>query len=100
MQKGTKSYPATEVELRNIHTRGIAIYNQLYYEVSGKVYIGTKEGRLKEYTRGNNADINIFNNQENINTNTIDIEVLKEKVVDLENTKASKCFAIAMGIVL
>lgn len=100
MIKCTESYPGNQADIRQIHVRALAVENQLYYENTGKVYIGTKGGRLREYTRANIADNNIADNTEDINTNTESIEALRERVVTLENTKADKCFAIAMGIVL
>ena len=100
MLKGTESNKANQAYIRNIHTRGIAVKDRLYYQDDGGIYIGTAEGRLKEYSRGNAADNNIIDNSADIEINKANIATNTSEIESLKQTKADKCFAIAMSIAL
>jgi hypothetical protein len=53
MSQFTKTSPGSRLEIRQLHSKGISIEGKVYYGRSddGSVlsYIGTKDGRLKEY---------------------------------------------------
>lgn len=100
MQRGTKSNPADKAFIQNIQSRAVAVENQLYFEIGGEVYKGTNKNRLKNYTREYSVDITLVEHTETIEDHGNRIKDLETEAERLEATKADKCFAIAMSLVL
>ena len=83
----TQLNPGTLKQVRQVHNKAHAVYNKLYYgkDANGVMhtYRGTSDGRLKEETSLIAAEVDIV-----VNNDTLEVE------------KASKCFALAMGVIL
>lgn len=104
MSNFTQSRPGTYQEIRTIHSKGIAVPNQIYYgygkDGTLRKYRGTHERRLKEEEALINAEVDIDINEEGIKSNKGEIDKNAEDIKALDEKKADKCFAIAMSIVL
>jgi len=104
MSNFTRSNPGSYLQIRNIHTKAIAVPNKVYYGYGSdgtlRTYRGTHERRLKEETQLVNAETDISNNTTDIEKNEQKIIDHENRVTNLEAIKADKCFAIAMSIIL
>jgi len=99
-------------EIQTIHLRRLATYNIKYYGDSEKVYVGTRDGRLRLLPK---SKLTTFNKTKNIDEDNVQdaIEKNYELISDLEivvdnnftvtnnlieaEIKKAKCFAITMA---
>lgn len=103
----TESNPAQKFQIKQIHNKSEAVEGKLYYGYDDnkaiRIYRGTHEGRLKDETELIIAENNIINLKQDVADNKKDIS---NNITNISNntiaieTKASKCFAIAMNIAL
>ena len=89
----------TQDQILTIHRNASATESKKYYTVDGKVYIGLDTGHLKR------QEVLEIESEQQQQTNTEDISDIRESIISLEakhdaDIDATKCFAIAMSMIL
>lgn len=97
---GTQATPATPAQIKQIHITQSAREGILYYETTGKVYKGLPGGFLREEKQLVAAETTLDQHSKLLETHSTQISDLEDRTSELESTKASKCFTLAMSIAL
>lgn len=96
-------------EINKLHARNEAVSGQIYFSES-KYYRGTDKGRLEDVTDTYLLSIGTTANAAGVASNEDTAENHEQRILALESdteenrttlaTKADKCYAIAMSIIL
>jgi hypothetical protein len=82
-------------KINQIHRRKQGVEGK-HYTSEGRTWVGDDKGRLVEIT-------GVVHNEEyedRVDVTVILSESNEERITDLENNKADKCYALAMSIIL
>ena len=98
------SNPGTEEQVRQVHNKAQALDGVKYYSIDKDnivhVYRGTHEGRLINATEIIIAEENIDDNSKEIEEIKEELSDHEERITNLEENKADKCYAIAVSVAL